>query len=98
MFVQWSAGAGWWASSTTEHKENWNRKVYYSQVLEEVRGKPWGSTWKSEVRVQTESAGPGTHDFTRVPWWSALCFPRLCQIDRFKPKEQGFGQPHKGLV
>ena len=38
--------------STTDHKRNWNKELYYSQVLEEVTGMPQGVTRGGQGRVQ----------------------------------------------
>lgn len=41
--------------STTDHKRNRSRKVYYSQVLEEVHGMPQGAT--QEVKAECRQRG-----------------------------------------
>lgn len=38
-------------SSIEDHKENCNRKIYYSQVLEEVHNMSWGSVQGGQGRV-----------------------------------------------
>ena len=38
--------------STTDHKRNRNKAVYYSQVLEEAPGMPPGSTQGGEVKIE----------------------------------------------
>lgn len=53
-------------------KENWNRKVYHSQVLEKVTSVPRGATCRGQDKVQARS---GAHAFIRVYGWSALGFP-----------------------
>lgn len=39
-------------NSETHHKRNWNREVYYSQILEEASAHPEGATRGGPGRVQ----------------------------------------------
>lgn len=53
MLVKWSTECRMVSyGSTTDHKRNWNKELYYSQVLEEVTGMPQGVMWGGQGRVQ----------------------------------------------
>lgn len=53
--------------STKHRKRNWNREIYYSQVLEEVHSILPGTRGEGQVKVQAErEGGPGTHAFMQL--------------------------------
>ena len=85
--------------STIDHKRNWNREMYYSQVMEEVPSMPWGATWGSQGIIETDKdAEPEALLFIRVCGWDALWFPSQGNIGQFKQKGQGFGKLQGGLI
>lgn len=66
-------------------KGNQNRKVYYSQILEEAHDMYEEAIVGDQGRVQGErEVGAGAQAFTEVPGWSALEFPRLRPIQTKK--------------
>lgn len=48
---------------------DWNREVYFSQVLERVHSVPHGALWGAE-----KEAGPGVHALVRVYGWRVSGF------------------------
>ena len=78
---------------TKDHKRNWNREVYYSQVLEEVHSTPQGVTQRGQGREESgqRETGPGAHSFIRftseVHWGS---WAKAGSVNS-NQKECGFG-------
>lgn len=55
--------------STTEHRKNQNRDVYYSQILNKYIAHLEGPHWEAEARCRQRESGPEVHDIIRVCGW-----------------------------
>ena len=96
-FVKWSIGCQTVRhSSTINHKRNWNRDAYYSQVLDGVHCTLKGPCGAVRAECRQRAVGPEVHLYQGL--W-AECFgvprPRLCWSTQ--TKRVRFGELHRDL-
>lgn len=76
--------------STEDCGENWNREVYFSQILEEVCGIPTAATQGGQGRMLAEkSSGPGVMT-SLGSRWGALGTLAKAGLVSSNQKEWGF--------